>query len=118
MRKMCLPLMDEKRVDENPQFKPGDLFTAPMVFQVLRALGQEDRVYYLCNPVDQPKHYACLKDSFFVVCTENAHGAEFPEIPAAVCKRAAEIVDTAMKDPEDPDNSTDAGDDYNPPAEE
>ena len=76
---------------EQKQYKAGDTFVVPVTFQLLKTLGHEDRVYYLCAPVDDVKQSMCLKDPFFVMCLE-PNDCDKPMIPTEVLERAYDFV--------------------------
>ena len=75
---------------EQKQYKAGDTFVLPVSFQLLKVLGHEDRVYYLCAPVDDVKQAMCLKNPFFLMCLEAED--DKPSIPAEVLERAYNFV--------------------------
>ena len=80
---------------ERRRYKAGDVFTLPMSFQLLKVFGHEDRVFYLCAPVDDVKRAVCINDPFFVMCMESPVDGS-PDIPAEVIERACNFVDMEM----------------------
>jgi len=84
---------------EQKQYKAGDTFVVPVTFQLLKTLGHEDNVYYLCAPVDDAQRSVCLKDPFFLMCLEP--GEDKPTIPAAVIERAYDFVHLGADEADD-----------------
>jgi hypothetical protein len=80
---------------ERRRYKAGDVFTMPMSFQLLKVFGSEDRVFYLCAPVDDVKRAVCINDPFFVMCLESPVEGS-PEIPAAILERVCNFVEKEM----------------------
>ena len=90
--KKATPDIRQLPMSERSVYKAGDTFVLPVAFQVLKILGQEDRVYYLCAPVEDAQRNLCLKDPFFVVCLEKNIDESTPVIPVDVITRAYDFV--------------------------
>lgn len=73
-------------------YKPGDKFTMPVTFQLLKAMGHEDRVFYLCAPVDDSQHAVALKDPFFLICLEGNETMDAQDVPEVVIHRAFNFI--------------------------
>ena len=97
-------------MSEQRQYRAGETFVLPVTFQLLKVLGSEDHIYYLCAPCDDAKQIIALKDPFFIVSMEK--NEENLTIPLPVLQRAAEFVsleataedDSAAGDASEEDN--------------
>lgn len=109
MTKESILTIGRESMPEPKLYRPGDVFAMPMAFQLLKVFGQQDRVYYLCAPILNPKRSVCLKDPFFLICLEpNNEGEEAANIPDEVIKRASDFVTLQAgerNEPEDEDES-------------
>ena len=86
---MISPRSEQTTMADPRQYRAGDKFVLPVQFQLLKALGCEDRVYYLCAPINDTKQVMCLQDPFFVLCLEP--GDDKPDMPGEVLERACKI---------------------------
>lgn len=68
--------------------KTGDTIIVPTAFQVIKALGYRDQVFYICTPQDNSKRFVCLKNPVFVLRTENGGEVGTDDIPREVLDRA------------------------------
>jgi hypothetical protein len=87
-----LPAQGRWAMPERRRYKAGDVFTSPMSFQLLKVFGHEDRVFYLCAPVDDVKRVVCINDPHFLMCMESPVDGD-PVIPPEVLERACNFVE-------------------------
>lgn len=95
------------------QFRPGEVLEVPVTMQVLAAIGEQDRIFYVCAAADNFKRNLSLRESVFVICTEPQADADLLDIPESIVKRADAIVDKMISEvtEQPPDSETEFRDD-------